>query len=184
MYNATARICYRPGIGGRTMDPVKACSTYHAVLSGKAMHHGADGRTALKVYFIDIVGRKEPAKTVWEHSGMTMQDFLARLGSTDGVEGVGFVTAFPHITKVFRFGPEAETVMNVRAWNTRGLAPLTLARSQEYVEFACLAEAAIAAEEFAFWAREESVEGYLAHWCAQADWPIGRHDKLLAYWDA
>jgi len=64
------------------------------------------------------------------------------------VEGIGFVTAFPHITKVFRFGPEAETAMNVCAWDTRSMAPIGLGRSQGYVEFACLAEAAIAADEY------------------------------------
>ena len=38
-------------------------------------------------------------------------DFLARLAGTEGVEGVGFVTAFPHITKVFRYAPKAEILM-------------------------------------------------------------------------
>jgi hypothetical protein len=134
------------------MQPIKPCNTYHAVLSGKELCRPAGGKSAFKVYFIDIIGRKEPACTVWTPSGMRAKDFPARLAQAEGVEGVGFVTAFPHITKVFRFGPEAETVMNVRAWDTRDMAPISLGRSQDYVEFACLAEAAIAADEYNAWA--------------------------------
>ena len=163
------------------MNAMKPCNTYHGILSGKALHRGGDGRTALKVYFIDIIGRAEPAKTVWSESGMTHDGSLEGLGRAEGVEGDGFVTALPHITKVFRFGPEAETVANVRAWNTRDLSPLALNRSQEYVEFACLAEAAIGAAEFAFWAAAESVETYFEQWCAESDWPIVSNTKLAAY---
>jgi hypothetical protein len=166
------------------MLTIKPCNTYHAVLSGKEMCRPAGGRSAFKVYFIDIIGRKDPARTVWAHSGIDRADFLARLARADGVEGVGFVTAFPHITKVFRHGPEAEVVMNVRAWNTRDLAPISLARSQDYVEFACLAEAVIAADEYLFWADARTVEEYLTRWSPFADGPIARNDKLLEYWKA
>jgi hypothetical protein len=31
-----------------------------------------------------------------------------------GAEGIGFVTAFPHITKVFRFAPSAERVADLK----------------------------------------------------------------------
>ncbi|HOQ61853.1 MAG TPA: hypothetical protein PKZ08_14600 [Vicinamibacterales bacterium] len=164
------------------MLTVKPCNTYHAVLSGKALCRRADARSAFKVYFIDIIGRKDPARTVWAQSGLDRADFLARLAGTEGVEGVGFVTAFPHITKVFRHGPEAEVVMNVRAWNTRDLAPLSLGRGQDYVEFACLAETLIAADEHLFWADARTVEEYLARWSPFADGPVARHDKLLEYW--
>ena len=166
------------------MQPIKPCNTYHAVLSGKELCRPAGGKSAFKVYFIDIIGRKEPACTVWVPNGMSAKDFPARLAQAEGVEGVGFVTAFPHITKVFRFGPEAETVMNVRAWDTRDMAPINLGRSQDYVEFACLAEAAIAADEYNAWAQTQTVEEYLQHWSSFADGPISRHDKLLEYWGA
>jgi len=73
------------------------------------------------------------------------------------VEGIGFVTAFPHITKVFRFGPEAETVMNVHAWDTRSMRrsawdALRLRRVR------LPGEAAIAADEYNAWARTRTVE--------------------------
>ena len=58
---------------------------------------------------------------------------LAQLAETEGVEGSGFVLAFRHISKVFRFGPEAETALNVRAWKTQGMAPLDTVGSQRPV---------------------------------------------------
>ena len=166
------------------MQTIKPCNTYHAVLNGKELCRPADGKSAFKVYFIDIIGRKDPECTVWTLSGMSAKDFPARLAQTVGVEGIGFVTAFPHITKVFRFGPEAETVLNVRAWDTRSMAPISLGRSQDYFEFACLAEVAIAADEYNAWARTRSVEEYLQEWSSFADGPLARHDKLLEYWGA
>jgi hypothetical protein len=166
------------------MQCIKPCNTYHAVLNSRELCRLADGKSVFKVYFIDIIGRKELVGTVWAQSGMSVKDFPARLARTDGVEGVGFITAFPHITKVFRFGPEAETVMNVSAWDTRSMAPISLSRSQGYVEFACLAEAAIAADEYNAWARTRTVDEYLQQWSSFADGPIARHDKLLKYWDA
>ncbi len=164
------------------MQSINPCSTYHAVLNGRSLCRPADGKSAFKVYFIDVIGRKEPARTVWALSGMLTEDFPARLARAEGVEGIGFVTAFPHIAKVFRFGPEAETVMNMRAWDTRSMSPIGLGRSQDYVEFACLAEAAIAADEYNVWARTRTVEEYLQQWSAFTDGPVTRHDKLLEYW--
>jgi hypothetical protein len=174
------------------MQPVKPCNTYHAVLSSHELWRGADGKSAFKVYFCDIVGRKEPARTVWAQCGLAKADsssealakvdFLKGLGKIESAEGVGFVTAFPHVMKVFRFGPEAETNCNVRGWSTMDLKPLDLARSDGYVEFACYAEAAIAAEEFAYWAAAKSVEEYLGRFCRSADWPVAQNDKLAAYW--
>lgn len=164
------------------MFAVKPCNTYHAVLSGTDMLRLPNGKSVFKVYFVDIVGRKDPARTVWDQCGFSRQDFLASLAKQQGIEGVGFIVAFPHITKVFRFGPEMETVLNVRGWNTKDMSPLNLSRTEGYVEFACLAEAAIAAEEYAFWAEADSVEDYLTHWSAFKDGPVARHDKLLAYW--
>ncbi len=165
------------------MQPIKPCNTYHAVFSSRQHFRAPDGKSAFKVYFCDIVGRKEPARTVWAQCGLKKEEFLARLAHADGIEGVGFITAFPHITKVFRFGPEVETNLHVRAWSTKEMTPLDLGRSQGYAEFGCLAEAAIAAEEFAFWATTDSVEAYLKKWAAATDWPIAKNDKLLAYWE-
>lgn len=164
------------------MQTMKACNTYHGVLDERVLHRGADGRSVFKVYFCNIIGRPEPARTVWAQSGISRDKFLARLDTLEGVEGIGFVTAFPHVTKIFRFGPESETVANVRAWSPREWTELPLARCQGYAEFACYAEAAIANDEFDFWAEAQSVEEYLARWSDKSDWPIQRHGKLLEYW--
>src|SRR3972149_6349828 len=110
------------------MQPIKPCNTYHAVLCAKDVFRGVDGKTVFKVYFFDIVGRKDPSRTVWAQCGMRNEDFMARLGRTEGVDGVGFITAFPHITKAFRFGPEVETNLHVRGWSTPDMTPLDLGR--------------------------------------------------------
>ena len=51
------------------------------------------------------------------------------------------------------------------------------------MEFACLAEALIAADEYGFWAEAATVEDYLVRWSAFKEGPIVRHDKLLRYWE-
>jgi len=165
------------------MEAIKPCSPYHAVAVGRDLIRPRDGKSCFKVYFLDIVGRPDPARTVWAASGLDQRDYLGRLAAAGDVEGVGFVTAFPHITKVFRFGPEAETVLNVRAWNSRDMTPLGLARSHGYVEFACLAEALIAADEYRIWAEAESVADYLARWSDFADGAVLRHEKLRLHWN-
>jgi len=166
------------------MQPVQPCGTYHAVSAGKDLFRSPDGKTVLKVYYFDIIGRPEPARTVWDLCGLSKKDFLASLAKAAGAEGIGFVTAFPHITKVFRYGPDREIIVNARAYATPGMKPLDLARGEGYVEFACMAEALVAAEEFAFWAEARTVAEYLERWSAVRDCPIAAHDKLLAYWTA
>lgn len=162
-----------------TIQPTK---TYHAVLSGTDVCRGTDGKTVLKVYYVDIIGRDEPERYEWDKCGMSKADFLSKLAGAEGIEGVGFITAFPHVMKAFRFAPENEIVLNVRAWHTADLEPLDLSRLDEYVEFACLAEAEIAADEYRFWAQAETVEGYLEQWCAYEGGRIVKNDKLQAYW--
>lgn len=166
------------------MQPLKPANPYHAVITGRELLRGADGKTAFKVYFVDIIGRADPTRTEWDKCGLRQDEFLAALAQTPGVEGVGFITAFAHLTKVFRFGPESEIVLNVHGWHTRGLAPLDLGRSDGYVEFACLAEARLAADEYQFWAQADAVADYLAHWSDYRGGPVARRDKLLHYWGA
>ena len=166
------------------MLPLKPANPYHAVIGSRDLVRGADGKTAFKVYFVDIIGRADPTRTEWDKCGLRKDAFLAALAKTDGIEGVGFITAFPHITKAFRCGPESEIVMNVRAWNTRDMSRLDLARSDGYVEFACLAEAMIGADEFQFWAQADSVAAYLAQWSSYTGGPVARRDKLMQYWNA
>jgi hypothetical protein len=98
-------------------------------------------------------------------------------------EGVGFITVFTPITKILRFAPSAETIMHVRAINTATMAPLDLARPDNYLEFACYAEAALAADEYRAWAAAVDVEEYLASFSSFAGGPVVKNDKL-AVWAA
>jgi hypothetical protein len=113
---------------------------------------------------------------------MTPAEFLERFGAGPD-EGVGFVTAFPHIAKVFRFAPDAEIVLHVKAFNPRDLSPLDLGRAEGYVEFACYAEAVVAADEFHAWGRCRSVPEYLEYWSPGQDTPIVDHAKMRAWWE-
>ncbi len=163
------------------MEPIKPCNTYRARTSGNRLLAMPDGKSVFKVYFVDIVERKEPERFEWSLCGRTQDECLAVLEAS-GIEGIGFVVAFPHITKVFRYGPGMETVINVRAFNTDGLEPLSLDRGEGFMEFACLAEAIIAADEYLFWARATSVEDYLKEWSSHDDGPIADNSKLKRYW--
>ena len=161
----------------------KPCNPYHAVVRSREALRGPDGRSVFKVYLVDIVGRTDRKRTEWSRSDLASASVLETLRTCPGIEGVGFITLFPHVTKVFRFGPEAEIVLNVRGWNTRDLSHMDLTRSDGYVEFACLAEAALAADEYAFWAEAETVEDYVVRWSAWSDGPVRTPDKLQVYWN-
>ena len=164
------------------MDPVKPCNPYYGVIRQHELFRGADGKTVFKVYYVDIVGRANPALTEWDKAAVGVARWRELLAATTGVEGVGFITAFPHITKAFRFGPEGENAANVRAWKTPDMQPLDLHRSGEYLEFACLAEAVLAADEFRFWAAAHTVAEYLDQWSDYVGGPVLNHRKLAAYW--
>lgn len=164
------------------MNPLKPAASYAATVVGRRLLEGMDGQSLFKVYFVDITGRPEPAKTEWEKCGIDQDFFLSAFSRTDGLEGVGFVTAFPHVVKAFRFGPEAETVLNVRAWNTRDLSFRSPDRSDRYGEFACLAEAILAADEFRFWADATTIDDYIAQWSEYSGSAIATENKLREYW--
>ena len=163
------------------IDP-KPANPYDARISGKRLVRSADGRSAFKVYFIDIVGRKESARYEWDRCPTGRDAFLASLAGV--AEGVGFVTAFPHVTKLFRFGPHAETVLDVQGYRTADLSEYPLPRGDGTFEFACLAEALIAADEFSSWASAAEVEAYLARWSPFAGAAVVDHAKLGRYWGA
>ena len=164
------------------MQPIKPCNTYHAIDSGRHLLRPPDGKSAFKVYFLDIIGRKDPSRTVWAAADVQRAAYLEALAAAPAVEGIGFITAFPHVTKIFRYAPEAEIVLHVRALNSRDMTPIDLARADDYLEFACLAEAVIAADEYLFWAEAQSVAHYLKQWSPFADGPVARNDKLGTYW--
>lgn len=160
------------------MQKVKPCSTYAARPSGVAVYRA--GATVYKVYYVDIYGRQEPERYEWDLCGRPRATVLEHLATT-GIEGVGFVVAFPHITKVFRFAPSVETVLHVRAFRTADFAPLDLQREDGYTEFACYAEAVIAAAEYELWAKAATVEGYLEGRWPEAEARITDHAKLRRY---
>ncbi len=161
---------------------VEQCKPYHAQSAGTATLRMEDGKSIFKLYYLDITGREDRARYEWKQSSLDKAAFEADLhGST--LEGVGFVTAFPHITKVFRFAPDAETVMHVRAFNTSDLSELDLERGSGWVEFACYAEALIGADEYRAWADAGTVEEYFERWSGFSDGPISSESKLRHYWN-
>jgi hypothetical protein len=162
---------------------IQACKTYRALEAGRARVDMPDGLSCFKVYYVSITGRDDPARYEWGKGTFGREDFEGLLMASE-LEGVGFVTAFPHITKVFRFSPAMETVMHVRAYDTKTFAPLDLDRGGGWTEWACLAEALIGADEYRAWASAPDVQAYLHAWSPFSDGPIFACDKLMQYWTA
>ena len=157
--------------------------TYHAKTVGRSVLRMPDGKSVFKVYYISVIGRDRPELYEWTHSPRTAEEF-ERTFVTGGHEGVGFVIAFPHVTKVYRFSPEGETILDVREFDTAGMTDRDCSRSGGYHELACYAEAAIAADEYRAWAGAGSVSEYLAFRSDAADFPVVNNGKLAAYWNA
>jgi hypothetical protein len=160
---------------------IAPCRTYHAKTVGRTRLRMPDGRSVFKIYYISVIGRDAPERFEWARGARTPADFEAALRQS-GIQGVGFVIAFPHVTKVFRFSPSGETVLDVRELHTDGLRPMDCARADGFHEFACYAEAALAAAEFHAWAQAGTVEEYLASEAADDDFPVVSNTKLAAYW--
>jgi hypothetical protein len=140
-----------------------------------------DGKSVFKVYYISVMGRDRPELYEWKRCPRTSEDF-ERAFVAGGYEGIGFAIAFPHVTKIYRFSPEGETILDVRELNTDGMTDRDVSRSDAYHEFACYAEAAIAADEYRAWAAATTVEGYLSCHSEAADFPVLSNTKLATYW--
>lgn len=159
---------------------VKPCGPYNSQVTGRKLLRFADGVSAFKIYYVSLTGRAKPELADWAYSAVKPEQFeteLVRLAP----EGVGFITAFPPITKIFRFAPSGETILHVRAFKTADLSPLDLARPDGYLEFACYAEAAIAADEYRAWAEARDVEAYLRSYSAFSGGGIADNAKLAAH---
>jgi len=141
-----------------------------------------DGKSVFKVYYISVIGRDRPELYEWQRSPRTTADF-ERMFVGGSHEGIGFVIAFPHVTKVYRFSPEGETILDVREFNTEGMTDRDCSRSDGYHELACYAEAAIAADEYRAWAQSGSVHEYLALCSDASDFPVVSNVKLADYWN-
>ena len=163
---------------GETMK-IEKCGSYHAKIEGCELVAMPDGKSAFKVYFVSIVGRDNPSRTEWALCGIDKQAFIKAFRES-GQEGVGFLTAFPHITKVFRYAPKMEILQHVRAFDTKTFAPISLIRD-DFVEFACLAEALLAADEYKAWAAAGSVEEYLRYVSPVENAPGFDNAKLKRY---
>ena len=160
---------------------IAACRTYHAKTAGHALLRMPDGKSVFKVYYLSVVGRPEPERFEWGRAARTPREFEAAF-LAGGHEGIGFVLAFPHVTKVYRFSPEMETILDVRELTTEGMAPRDCSRADGYHELACYAEAVLAADEYRAWSAAPSVEAYLAFRSDAADFPVATNTKLAAYW--
>ncbi len=163
------------------MEPIKPCNTYAARPAGVATYE--NGQHVFKVYYVDIYGRAEAERYEWDLCGRPRDWVLGKLAEA-GIEGIGFVVSFRHITKVFRFAPSAETVMHVRGFWTEDFSEVDLEREEDYTEFACYAEAVIAADEYRFWAEAESVPAYLQRRSDWTDAPVADNAKLACYFGA
>ena len=160
---------------------IAACRAYHAQTVGQSLLRMPDGISAFKVYYLSVIGRDRPERFEWGRSARTQQHFEQEF-LAGGHVGIGFVVAFPHVTKIFRFSPAMETILDVREFHTEGMRQMDCARGEGYHEFACYAEAVIAGDEYHAWARAASVEEYLTSRSAAADFPVAGHTKLAAYW--
>ena len=161
---------------------IAACRTYHAHTVGQTLLHMPDGKSVFKVYYISVVGRSQPELFEWQHCPRTQKDF-ERGFLAGGHEGIGFVMAFPHVTKIYRFSPAMETILDVREFHTEGMRHMDCSREGGFHEFACYAEAVIAAEEYHAWARAATVEEYLEFRSAVADFPVASNTKLAMHWE-
>jgi len=158
---------------------IKPCNPYSSVVVSKKLVTLAGG-SAFKVYYVSLTGRANPERCDWAFSPLKPADFEKALVKLNP-EGAGFITAFPPITKIFRFAPSGETIMHVRGLKTEDLSPLDLSRPDGYLEFACYAEAAIAADEYREWAGTRSVEEYLKYFSPFDGGAVLDNAKLAAY---
>ena len=157
------------------------CKSYHAVLDGVRLLQMADGKSSFKVYYVSIIGRDKPELYEWSHCALS-KDRFEEVFLAGRYAGIGFVTAFPHITKIFRFGPSVETVMDVGVFDTASMKPRDDSRPDGYHEFACYAEAIIAADEYHAWAKAATVDEYLRQQCKGTDFPVASSSKLAQHW--
>jgi hypothetical protein len=139
-----------------------------------------DGRSRFKVYFLSLI-RKEPSHLFDSQSCDDTPDYFDNRLVNSGIQGVGFITTFPHITKIFRYSPRAETIVDVRCLDTRSFEGISSDRGEGYSEFACYAEAVIVADEYPAWAAAKTVPDDLEVFSTSTDYPFTWPGKLDTY---
>jgi hypothetical protein len=135
-----------------------------------------------KVYFLSVIEREQPHVFDWQSCDYTPDDFENRVNS--GIQGVGFITVFWRITKVFRYSSQIETVVDVGCLDTRSFEGVSSDRGEGYYEFACYAEAVIVADEYHVWANAKTAPDYLEVFSASTDYPFAWPGKLATYWNS
>jgi len=159
---------------------ISPCASYHGVIEECRTVIMPDGVSVFKVYFVSIVDRPTPERFEWSKNPLSKEEFIDRFRAMP-FEGVGFVTAFPHITKVFRYAPKSEVLLHVTAFKPATGEAISLDRGEGYTEFACLAEAVVANDEFKAWAKAPTVKEYLSFTSSEKDLPILSNTKLAEY---
>ena len=96
---------------------ITPCRTYHAKTVDRGILRMPDGHSVFKLYYISNIGRPTPELFEWQHCPRTPKEFEAAF-LAGGHQGIGFVTAFPHVTKIFRFSPGAETIVTAARAST------------------------------------------------------------------
>ena len=161
---------------------VADCQDYRGTCDDRICLAMPDGRSRFKVYFLSVIGRQQPDLFEWGACDDTPNAFKSRLLDSD-FRGIGFITAFPHITKVFRYSPQVETVVDVRYLDTQSFESISGDRGDGYYEFACYAEAVIVSDEYDAWAVAQTVPEYLQNFSPSSDYLIASPGKLSAYWN-
>ena len=159
---------------------ISPCASYHGIIEECRTVIMPDGVSVFKVYFVSIVGRPTPERFEWSKNPLSKEEFIDRFRAMP-FEGVGFVTAFPHITKVFRYAPKSEVLLHVTAFKPATGEAISLDRGEGFTEFACLAEAVVANDEFKAWAKAPTVKEYLSFTSSEKDLPILSNTKLAEY---
>ena len=160
---------------------IAECKPYHAQTIGQNILRMPDGKSVFKIYYLSVIERNRPEEYEWQYSPCTQEHFEKTFLGGDH-EGLGFVIAFPHVAKIFRFSPGQETLLDVSEFHTGAMRPRDCSRKDGSHEFACYAEAVIAAAEYGAWARAKTIEEYLAFKCDKSDFPVVSHVKLATYW--
>lgn len=161
---------------------IAKCRLYHARTFKQSLLRMPDGKSVFKIYYISIIGRDTPEKFEWERAPHAQAGF-EKLFLSGNHEGMGFVTAFPHITKIYRFSPYAETILDIGEFHTADMLHKDCSRNDGSHEFACYAESAISADEYEAWAKALTVEEYIAFRCMKTNFPVASNVKMAEYWE-
>ncbi len=141
-----------------------------------------EGQSGFEVYFRSVIRKEESHLFEWQSCDDTPADFDNRLVNS-GIEGVGFITAFPHITKVFGYSPQTETVVDVGYLDTHSFERVSSDRGERRDEHACYAEAVIVVDEYHAGAAAKTAPDDLKDFSRSIDYLFARAGKLANYWN-